>query len=61
MLQRGGRNGSDADRPDIARLVAHGVEHAPITVEDLLVTADPERQLAVPCPARPAADRRSSK
>src|SRR5438874_1810128 len=46
-----------ADRADIARLVAHRVEHGLIAIEDLLVAADPKRQLPAPSAARPAADR----
>src|SRR5205085_7656490 len=45
-----------ADRADIARLVAHRVEDGFVAVEDLLVAADPQRELPGPSAARPAAD-----
>jgi hypothetical protein len=54
--QLGDRAG--ADRADIARLVAHRVEHAFVAVELLLVAADPDRHLAAGGAARPAAHRR---
>ena len=35
-----------ADRADVAGLVADGVEHGLVLVEDRLVAADPDRELA---------------
>ena len=40
------RDRAGADRADIAGLVADRVEHLLVPVEDLLVAADPQRQLA---------------
>ena len=45
-----------ADRSDVDDLVAHGVQHGPVRVEDRLVAADPDRQ--PPAPGA-AGDRRS--
>ena len=47
-----------ADRADIGRLVAHGVEHEFVPVEDLLVAADPDRHHAAGRTGGAAADRR---
>jgi hypothetical protein len=47
-----------ANRADIGRLVADRVEHPLEAVEDLLVTADPDRHLAAGRTRGPAADRR---
>jgi hypothetical protein len=51
-------NRAGADRPDIGRLVTHRVEHRLVTVEDLLIAADPDRHFAAGRTARAAADRR---
>ncbi len=46
------------DRTDVARLVAHRVEHRLMFVEHCLVATDPDRELAAIGSARSAADRR---
>src|SRR3989442_1731049 len=51
-------DGAGADRPDVGRLVAHRVEHGLVALEDLLVAADPDGELARLRAARPAAHRR---
>jgi hypothetical protein len=47
-----------ADRPDIGGLVAHRVEHGLVSVEHVLVPADPDRELAGRCARGAAAHRR---
>jgi len=47
------RDRSGADRPDVVGLIADRVEHRPVLVEDLLVAADPQRQLPALGAARP--------
>ena len=46
-----------ADRADVVSLVADGIQHRLVAVEQLLVAADPDCQVAGARPARPAADR----
>ena len=55
------RDRAGAGRTDVARLIAHRVEHRFMTIEHRLIAADPDRKLAARGPTRAAAHRRIEK